>query len=166
MFLTRVNEEIKGETLRKDVVRTVRELLEERLPEMGCELWNVEYVKAGADFNLTVFIDKPGGIGTDDCEAVSRYLGAKLDEADIIADSYYLIVSSPGLDRLLLTDAHYARYAGSEVDVGLYKGVNGTKKLSGVLETRTEAELVLTVDGERLALPRELVSTVRLKVII
>jgi ribosome maturation factor RimP len=162
MFLTSE----KGVAVRKDIVRTVRGLLEERLPEMGCELWNVEYGKSGADFNLTVFIDKPGGIGTDDCEAVSRYLGAKLDEADLIADSYYLIVSSPGLDRPLLTDAHYEKYAGSEIDVGLYKGVNGTKKLSGTLEKRTETELILTVGGERVVIPRELVSTVRLKVII
>jgi ribosome maturation factor RimP len=151
---------------RKDVVKTVRELLGERLPELGYELWNVEYVKSGSDFNLNVFIDKPGGISTGDCEAVSKYLGARLDERDIIGDSYYLIVSSPGMDRALLTDEHFARYAGSEVDVSLYRGVNGTKKLSGTLKSRDEDKLVLITDGEELEIPRDAVSKVRLAVII
>jgi ribosome maturation factor RimP len=150
---------------KKDILRTVRTLLDERLPELGYELWNVEYVKAGKDFNLNVYIDKEGGISTEDCEVVSRFLSAKLDELDLVDDSYYLIVSSPGLDRELLTDEHYGRYKGSEVDVSLYRGVNGTKKLSGTLAYRDEAELVLIVDGEELAIPRETVSKVRLKVI-
>jgi len=150
----------------KDIVKTVRALLDERLPELGYELWNVEYVKAGKDFNLNVYIDKEGGISTDDCEAVSRFLSAKLDELELIDDSYYLIVSSPGLDRPLLTDEHYKRYKGTEVDVSLYKSVNGTKKLSGTLAYRDEAELVLIIDGAELAIPRETVSKVKLKIVI
>jgi ribosome maturation factor RimP len=151
---------------RKDVVKTVRDLLDERLPELGYELWNVEYVKSGRDFNLNVYIDKAGGISTDDCEVVSKYLGAKLDELDLIDDAYYLIVSSPGLDRALLTDEHFKRYEGAEVDVSLYKGVNGTKKLSGTLKSRSEDKLVLITDGRELEIPREVVSRVRLAVII
>jgi ribosome maturation factor RimP len=151
---------------KKDIVSKVREILGEQLPDLGYELWNVEYVKAGKDYELTVYIDKPGGIGTDDCEAVSKRLGGRLDEEGAIETAYYLIVSSPGLDRPLLTDEHYARYTGSEVDVSLYKGINGAKKLSGVLAGRTETELMLDIDGGELRIPRELVSKVRLKVII
>ncbi|MDR2611008.1 MAG: ribosome maturation factor RimP [Clostridiales Family XIII bacterium] len=151
---------------KKERVNTVRGILDELLPEMGYELWNVEYVKSGGDHELIVSIDKEGGIGTDDCEAVSKRLSARLDEMDSIETRYYLIVSSPGLDRPLLTDEHYARYTGSEVDVSLYKGVNGTKKLSGTLVGRTETELILRLADGELRLPRELVSRVRLKVII
>jgi ribosome maturation factor RimP len=151
---------------KKDIVNTVKNMLAEILPHAGCELWNVEYLKSGADYQLIVYIDKEGGVGTADCETVSRALSARLDQEDGIETKYYLIVSSPGLDRQLLTDAHYANYAGSEVDVSLYKGFNGSKKLSGTLTERTDAELILQLDGGEARIPRSIVSKVRLKVII
>jgi ribosome maturation factor RimP len=158
--------EVAENLVKKNVVNTVKDILAELLPEMGYELWNVEYLKSGADYELIVYIDKEGGISTVDCEAVSKRLGARLDEMDDIDTKYYLIVSSPGLDRPLLRDEHYTRYAGSEVDVSLYKGINGTKKLSGVLVERTETELVLRLSDEEIRIPRNLVSKVRLKIII
>jgi ribosome maturation factor RimP len=141
-------------------------MLADFLPGHGYELWNVEYIKTGRDYNLNVYIDKEEGIGTDDCEIVSRYLNDRLDEEDLIANNYYLIVSSPGMDRPLLTDEHYKRYTGTPVDVSLYKGVGGSKTYSGVLIGRTEDMLLIrTENGEETALPRELVSKVRLQVI-
>jgi ribosome maturation factor RimP len=173
----------------RNVTARVRELLEDWLPEQGYELWNVEYVKSGRERNLNVYIDRlPAadtgaqggdaaglgahgdavrqGIGTDDCEAVSRYLSDRLDADDLIEGNYYLVVSSPGMDRPLLTDAHYARYEGVPVDVSLYKGVDGRKSYSGVLGARTDSELIIFAeDGREVRLPRELVSKVRLQVI-
>jgi ribosome maturation factor RimP len=123
-------------------------------------------VKTGKEYNLNVYIDQADGIGTDDCEIVSRYLSERLDADDLIEQNYYLIVSSPGMDRPLLTEEHYKRYAGTPVDVSLYKGVDGQKAYSGVLKERTDTHLLLTVDGgEEIALPRELISKVRLQVI-
>jgi ribosome maturation factor RimP len=149
----------------KNITGRVKELLAECLPDLGYELWNVEFVKSGRDRDLNVYIDKADGISTDDCEAVSRYLGGKLDEEDLIQGNYYLIVSSPGMDRPLLTDEHFGRYEGSPVDVSLYKGVDGSKKYSGILVERNEDSVVLECDGKKTSLPRELVSKVRLQVI-
>ena len=50
---------------------------------------------------LRVFIDKPGGVTLDDCQALSRALSKRLDEVDPIEDSYSLEVSSPGIERPL-----------------------------------------------------------------
>jgi ribosome maturation factor RimP len=154
---------------KKNITEIVREILAEYLPAHGYELWNVEYGKVGKDYNLNVFIDSPTGIGTDDCEQVSRYLEGVLDERDVIAGAYYLIVSSPGMDRPLLTDAHYKRYEGVPVDVSLYRGLDGMKRYSGVLKERTEDAVILVVTDkgkeEEISLPRELVSKVRLQVI-
>lgn len=69
--------------------------------ENGVEIYDVEYVKEGSDWYLRAYIDKPDGVNIGDCEAVSRALSDKLDEADFIEDAYILEVSSPGLGRTL-----------------------------------------------------------------
>lgn len=66
--------------------------------ENSCSIYDVEYVKEGGDWYLRVYIDKDGGVTTDDCETVSRALSDLLDIEDPISQSYYLEVSSPGLD--------------------------------------------------------------------
>ena len=76
-------------------------LLEPILKEYGYSLYDVEYVKEGADYYLRAYIDKEGGITVDDCEKVSRALELKLDEEDFIPNAYILEVSSPGLGRQL-----------------------------------------------------------------
>jgi ribosome maturation factor RimP len=149
------------------VTERVKKILEDYLPRHGYELWHVEFAKSGAERHLTVYIDGEDGIGTDDCEQVSRYLEQRLDAENLIDSSYCLIVSSPGMDRPLLTDGHFERYRGAPVDISLYKGVNGSKKYSGVLEERTETTLTLTLDdGRAFRVPRALVSKVRLQVIV
>ena len=67
----------------------------------GFELVDVEYVKEAGNWYLRGYIDKPGGITVNDCEAVSRAFSDKLDENDFIEDSYIMEISSPGLDRPL-----------------------------------------------------------------
>jgi ribosome maturation factor RimP len=150
----------------KNVKERVRELLVGWLPPRGYELWNVEFVKSGQNRNLNVYVDKASGMSADDCEIVSKYLSEKLDEEDLITGNYYLIVSSPGMDRTLLTDEHFIRYKGSAVDITLYKGVNGRKAYGGILGERTADTLYIITedDGREVALPRELVSKVRLQV--
>ena len=72
-------------------------------------------------------------MGTDDCEAISRYLSEKLDEADPIKQNYYLEVSSPGMDRPLISDRDFERFMGSMVEVKLYKALDGSKFYTGML---------------------------------
>jgi ribosome maturation factor RimP len=167
MVLERERQESKNGMAKVSIVERVREILQEYIPENGYELWDVEYGKVGKDYNLTVFIDKTEGTSTDDCEAVSRFLSERLDEEDVIDQNYMLIVSSPGMDRALLTDEHYLRYANTLVDVKLYKGFEGSKSWRGTLISRTEESLnIVAEDGKEMAIPRELVSKVRLSVII
>ena len=67
--------------------------------ELGYSIWDVEYVREGADYYLRITIDNEEGITIDDCEAFSRAIDPILDEADPITDSYHLEVSSPGIER-------------------------------------------------------------------
>jgi len=137
----------------------------------GYELSRTEFIKEGDAWYLRVFVDKLdengyASMGTDDCEAVSRFLSEKLDEADPIRQNYYLEVSSPGLDRPLLKESDFARFKGHEIDVRLYKAFNGQKKMHGVLKNKDENYLDLTdMAGCTHRIPSELVSSVRLTVI-
>ena len=74
--------------------------------DAGVEVYDVEYVKEGADWYLRVYIDKPEGVNINDCEVVNRALSAKMDELDFIDDAYILEVSSPGLGRTLKKERH------------------------------------------------------------
>ncbi len=148
----------------------IADVLAEFLEKNGYELYNVEFIKEGKDWFLRVYIDRTdessGGIGTDDCEKVSRFLSAKLDELDPIEQNYYLEVSSPGMDRALLKDSDYIRYAGRFVDVTLYQGMNGKKTFFGKLVGIQEGNLVIIDEKEnRIELPMEKVAKTKLAVI-
>ena len=141
------------------------------LEQEGYELYHLEMVKEAKDWFLRVYIDKkqtsdePAFISTDDCEKVSRYLSGRLDELDPIEQNYYLEVSSPGMDRQLITDDHYKRYIGSLVEVKLYKPYQGTKALEATLKAVSEGQLVLAdKDGNEIVLPREQVAQTRLAI--
>ena len=135
---------------KKKITEIAAEMMADFLATEGYELYNIEFVKEGKDWFLRVYVDMASGegyIGTEDCEKVSRFLSEKLDEEDPIEQNYYLEVSSPGMDRPLLTKAHYERYVGSEVEIRLYKGKDGTKNIQGVLDS-IEGEAITVTDHD------------------
>lgn len=80
------------------------------IERLGLSLWDVRFVKEGAEYYLRVFIDSENGITIEDCENVSRAIDEPLDIADPISQSYCLEVSSPGVERELRTDEHFAAF--------------------------------------------------------
>ncbi len=115
------------------VTDAVAQLAKPYVERAGCTLWDVEYVKEAGEWFLRVYIDKEGGVGIDDCEAVSRPLSDALDEADPIEGSYTFEVSSAGLDRALKKPEHFQLCMGRPVDVKCYRPVDGSKEHTGVL---------------------------------
>ena len=111
--------------------------------EQGCTLWDVEYVKEAGTWYLRVYIDKEGGVSINDCEAVSRPLSDKLDEADPIEGSYTLEVSSAGAARVLKKPEHFTAFLGSEVEVRLYRPRDGKKAFVGVLAGYENGDVLL-----------------------
>ena len=127
-------------------VRFTEEVLRDFLQEHGLSLYHAEYVKQGKDWYLNVFIEVADGsryVGTEDCEMVSRYLDEKLDESDVIKDQYYLVVCSPGMDRILYEPADYERFTGELVDVRLYQAACGSKEHQGELLGIRDGKLVI-----------------------
>lgn len=111
------------------------EILNPIMEELEFELVDVEYVKEGSMWYLRAYIDKPGGITVNDCEAVSRRLSDILDEKDFIEDSYVLEVSSPGLGRPLKKEKDYKRNLGKEVEIRTYRMVDKKKEFTGLLDS-------------------------------
>lgn len=118
---------------KKRVVDIVEELVSPFLDEKKLELVEVEFVKEGQHRYLRVYLDKEDGLSLDDCQEVSEYLSAKLDELDPIKENYFLEVSSPGVERVLKKDKDFEKYKGRLVEVRLYHTLNGQKVIEGKL---------------------------------
>ena len=128
----------------------------------GCSLWDVEYVKEAGEWFLRVYIDKEGGVSIEDCEAVSRPLSDKLDEADPIEGSYVFEVSSAGADRVLKKEEHFAQFLGSEVEVKLYRAKDGRKDYVGLLQSNVDGDVTLDVGGTPITFEKKEIALVRL----
>ena len=156
---------------KKKITSIVEEELNPFLAENGYELYNVEFVKEGQDWFLRIYIDKAQGqedqyISTDDCEKISRFLSGRLDETDPIQQNYYLEVSSPGMDRILLKEEHYTRFAGKAVEIKLYKPIDGRKRIDGILEGLTDGMVIVTDEkNQRWELPLDQVAKTKLAVV-
>lgn len=140
------------------------ELLIPITKDRGVEIYDVEYVKEGSDWYLRAYIDKEGGVDIDDCEAVSRALSDKLDEADFIEDAYILEVSSPGLGRSLKKDKHFEKSIGEDVELKFYKPMDGSKNAEGTLKAFDEKTVTITVNGEDKTYNRTDLADVRLAI--
>ncbi len=130
----------------------------------GVEIYDIDYVKEGADYYLRVFIDKETGVNILDCETVSRALSDALDEADYIADAYILEVSSPGLGRTLKKDVHFAKSLEEEVEVKLYKAQEGCKEFVGILKAFDKESITIDENGTEKVFARSDISLVRLTI--
>ena len=131
--------------------------------EYDFELIDVEYKKEGQNWYLRFYIDKEGGITLNDCETISRRLSDLLDEKDPIEGSYYLEVSSPGLDRPLKKERDFIRYFDRDIEVSLYKPLNDSKHFKGVNKGVKDNTLTIQLDnGSLLEIPMETVASVKL----
>jgi ribosome maturation factor RimP len=131
---------------KKNIADTVWELIQPTVNDLGCSLWDVEYVKEGARQILRITIDKENGVDINDCEAVHRAIDPILDETDPIPVQYYLEVSSPGVERELTRPFHFEVCEGQTVDVKLFTAINGSKLYVGTLNDYNEENKTVTVD--------------------
>ncbi len=134
-------------TKREIYEQKTEEILNPIVEEYGFELVDVEYVKEGSTWYLRAYIDKPGGICIDDCEAVSRRLSDILDEKDYIDDAYILEVSSPGLGRPLKKEKDYRRSKGEEVEIRTYRMIGRQKEFTGILKEYDEKTVTIEEEG-------------------
>lgn len=137
-------------------------LVETAIAEQGLELVDVEYIKEGAHWYLRLYIDKEGGVDLDDCAMVSNLAGNLLDRGNLIAQSYMLEVSSPGLERPLKKDEDFSKFKGKLIAVQTREVFQGYQEFVGYLIGLVDGEIVLEYQGTQIAIPRGLVSKAHL----
>lgn len=147
---------------RSPIAQKVYDAVVLRIEALGLELVDIEMARENQARILRLYIDKPGGVGLDDCELVSRLVDPIIDtELDLHVHDY-LEVSSPGLERPLKTDRDFIRYQGEWVELTLYKAMDGRKKYQGYLAPCTAELIGLTFDdGSSRQFPREQVAKTR-----
>lgn len=147
---------------REEYESKTEELITPIVDEQGFELVDVEYVKEGSNWYLRAYVDKPGGITINDLEAVSRQLSDRLDEKDFISDAYILEVSSPGLGRPLKKEKDFDRNIGKEIEVHLYRAIDGQKQYVGLLKSYDKETIIIeNEDGSETGIDRVNVSLVK-----
>lgn len=153
---------LKGEYILASIADRVWALIEDAVRSQGVELWDVRFVKEGASYYLRIFIDSEKGINIDDCTNVSHAVDHILDETDPIDKSYYLEVCSPGLERELTRDEHFAKMQGKRVTVKLYRAVNGAKEITGILKKYENGNLTLDVNSQEMTYSKADISKIHL----
>ncbi len=135
----------------------LRALIEPTLVGMGYELVALERAGHGL---LRLYIDKPGGVIIDDCVRVSNQLTRLFTVENVDYDR--LEVSSPGLDRPLVKEADFVRFAGERAQLRLHAPIEGRKRFVGVLRGLADGVLRLEMDGAMWEIPLAEVDSARL----
>jgi ribosome maturation factor RimP len=155
--------------VQESVAERARKLLEPVLARDGYELIDVEWLREGGGFTLRLYIDREGGVGIDDCQAVSRTVEPILDVEDFIEQAYSLEVSSPGVDRPLRRPGDFERFAGQRVKVKAFgplesfPGLPPRKQWSGTLRGIRDGQVEVEVDGHLHRVPLERIAKANLE---
>ncbi len=145
-----------------NVTEKIWELAEPLAESLGLKIWDVRYVKEGADWFLRIFIDKEGGVSIDDCVEMTHAIDGPLDELDPIKDAYTLEVSSPGAERALTRDSHFEEFIGSKVMVKLIRPLDGKREFKGILKGYDKGDVTVETDDTSFVFNKKEASYVKL----
>jgi len=135
-------------------LEAIKKQLEPITDNQNVELYDLEFLVEHGRKILRLYIEQEQGISLDDCERVSKAVEVELDRNDPIPEAYILEVSSPGIERKLVKDAHYEKNIGKLVAIRLKKPIRigevNQKNFRGVLKGIIPEEDVVLVDDLRL----------------
>lgn len=113
------------------------------------KLVDVEYVKRNDGMHLIIYIDKENGVTVDDCVYVNGLIDESLEELNPTNDaSYFLDISSYGLDKPLKFDWQFKKYYNQKVQVKLYRKLDELKDFVAILKSKDEKQIVVEVNEE------------------
>jgi ribosome maturation factor RimP len=130
------------------VEQQIQSVADPLIDSLGLQLVHIECVVHNRQKFVRIYIDKPNGVGLDDCVAVSRELGDLIDIHIEDIGSYRLEVSSPGPNRPLKTKADFIRFQGDRIKIETHEVVEGRRKFTGILEKTNDDSVTITVDGK------------------
>ena len=146
----------------KTFLSSVNRLAEPVCDAEGIELVHAEYQMEPGGKVLRLYIDKPDGIGIDDCAAISRQVSDLLDVYIESDHRYRLEVSSPGSNRPLTKPTDFKRFKGQLARIQSSRSIDGQKKFKGTLTDIKDGIVTLTVVEKSVAIPFEDITKARL----
>ncbi len=133
--------------------KQIEPIIEKKLASMGLNLYELKFVKAGKYSILKVFIDKEGGIDVKDCEEASNEISILLDVENFYLKNYTLEVSSPGIDRLLVTEKDFKHVIGKNIKLRLKESDKKNKNIKGKLFACSNDCLTMIVSDKNIDIP-------------
>lgn len=143
-----------------NIEERTEEIIKPIIQNLGYSIYDIQYVKEGKDYYLRIFIDSKNGIGLEDCEKVNNAITDILDEKDYIKESYFLEISSPGIERILRKEQHLKDNIGNKVSVSLFKPLDKIKQIIGTLE-KFDNENIYVKDKDVLKIERKNISLIK-----
>jgi ribosome maturation factor RimP len=160
----------------KPIAERAAALLEPIIARDGFELVEVEWLREGGSWVLRVYVDRPGGVTIDHCQALSRTIEPVLDVEDLVEPAYQLEVSSPGVERPLRKPEHFQRFAGERAHVKAFgpvesragaapagAGPGARKSWTGILRGFRDGAVEIEVDGELHRIPHHKIAKAHLE---
>lgn len=145
-----------------NIEEKVERLLQEKIEEIGYELYDVEYAKEGKNYFLRIFIDQEKGIDLEDCEKVNDAISDLLDEANYIKEQYFLEVSSPGIERVLRKEKHLEQNKGKKIEIKNFrKDEKGKKEYQGILKNYSNEWIEIEQENELIRIERKDIAQIK-----
>jgi ribosome maturation factor RimP len=133
---------------RQESIQQLRELIDNYLKSEGLDLVDLIYRYEGRDLFLRILADRPeGGISLGECAHLNNELARILDEKNILEARYILEVSSPGLDRPLVTEKDFLRCMNRCARVFLNDLVNGKREWAGRISKVQQESVIIETEG-------------------
>ena len=126
----------------------VKETIEPFLHSQGIELVELQLKQHKGRWLVRIFVDSNAGISLDDCRRLNSEIGLLMEAENVIAASYVLEVSSPGLDRPLKTLRDCRRQYQRVVTVFLHVPHLDKAQYNGRVAGVTDSHLILQTDSD------------------
>lgn len=139
----------------KELEEKLKGMLSPLIDDNKIEFVDLEIKGTGPYSILRIYVDKPGGITLEECAQLSSKLSDFLDVEDLIPHRYTLEVSSPGLDRPLISEKDFSRKMGEKVKIFMKEPLGKKIELEGKIKDLKEDKLFLDKEGEEKIIPLE-----------
>ena len=142
----------------------ITDIIKPTIVSMGYELWGLSVGQQNNSLKFTLYIDSKNGINIDDCVKVSNQVSHILDIDDKFNAEYILEVSSPGFDRVLITQDHFEKYINEKVKMKLKWLVQNRKNIKGLITSVTSEHVVISDDKDNYEIKYDSIDSARLKI--
>jgi len=142
----------------------ITDIIKPTIVSMGYELWGLSVGQQNNSLKFTLYIDGKNGINIDDCVKVSNQVSHILDINDEFNAEYILEVSSPGFDRVLITQDHFEKYINEKVKIKLKWLVQNRKNIKGLITSVTSEYVVISDDKDSYEIKYDSIDSARLKI--